>query len=70
VHSRHLVIALIGAALLLAGIGILAVGRAGRRSLDTAVPTQRQQTFSANASEPALSPDGRLLVYVRDRRSL
>jgi serine/threonine-protein kinase len=38
--------------------------------VEPAVPTQRQQTFSGQASEPALAPDGRAVVYVRDRRSL
>ncbi len=31
---------------------------------------QRQQTFTGQASDPAISPDGTLLVYVRDRREL
>jgi Tol biopolymer transport system component len=31
---------------------------------------QRQQTFSGQATDPAISPDGTSLAYVRDRREL
>ncbi len=35
-----------------------------------AVPAQRQFTFTARATDPAVSPDGRAIVYVEDRRAL
>jgi Tol biopolymer transport system component len=70
VRGRRLAVALAGGVLLTGGIVASVLWMSARRPADPTVPTQRQQTFSAQASDPALAPDGRSLVYVRDRRSL
>jgi eukaryotic-like serine/threonine-protein kinase len=57
--------------LVVCGVALMALFRdKSSDSVEPAVPRQRQQTFSGQASEPALAPDGHAIVYVRDRRSL
>ena len=55
-------------------IGVLAVvavlGPRLRSTAAPVVPTHRQFTFTAQAQEPAFSPDGKTIAYVVQRRSL
>jgi serine/threonine-protein kinase len=50
--------------------GFLLRGATPRSGEPAGVLRQRQQTFSGQASDPALSPDGQSLAYVRERREL
>jgi serine/threonine protein kinase len=52
-------------------LAILALlGQHFRTTSEPAVPTHRQFTFTAQAEEPAFSPDGKTIAYVSQHRSL
>ena len=63
---------ILGGGAVLAGLAVVALLSPRLRSTSSAptVPTHRQFTFTAQAQEPAFSPDGKTIAYVVQRRSL
>jgi serine/threonine protein kinase/dipeptidyl aminopeptidase/acylaminoacyl peptidase len=59
-----------GAGLVVIGLVITGFGSRAWSRPDVGVPSHRQFTFTANAEDPAVSPDGRSIAYVVDHRSL
>ena len=73
-HSRPRTVRLkwlLSAAALIAILASLALlGQHLRSTSKPGVPTHRQFTFTAQAEEPAFSPDGKTIAYVSQHRSL